>query len=157
MLEDAFKILEERSMRRGRGYHQFWYISVAFWLVQSKLDPENASKFKLQAMERVARLYHKALAHMEAPPTTHLPPLEAGFQAPGSWLSNPDSMGVCWSFIHFLVWLVIREMESLTRSIQFTLGGTDDPVGVLDPFDASDWTLDNLWSMEGDFDTSVLG
>ena len=65
ILSDAFKLLEERVMRLGRGYDQFWWVSAAYSIVQAKLEPGLAEEIMLQATERVTELYRKKLAHME--------------------------------------------------------------------------------------------
>jgi hypothetical protein len=65
ILSDAFKLLEEKFMRLGRGYDHFWWVSAAYSIVQAKLEPELAEEIKLQATERVAELYRKKLAHIE--------------------------------------------------------------------------------------------
>lgn len=65
ILDKALRILEERAMRPGRGQHLFWFISAAYSLVQSKITPEHSDVCKLQATERVAKLYYKMLAFRE--------------------------------------------------------------------------------------------
>ena len=65
ILSDAFKLLEQRFMRLGRGYDHFWWVSAACSIVQTKLEPELAEEIKLRATERVAELYRKKMTHME--------------------------------------------------------------------------------------------
>lgn len=62
MLEQAFEILEERAVRLGRDFKNFWFVSAASGLVQSKLAPEHAAFFRDQTTDRVAKLFHKILA-----------------------------------------------------------------------------------------------
>jgi hypothetical protein len=44
----AFKIPEERCMRRGRGLHQYWYISASCSDVGMKMDPQRTTDLKLK-------------------------------------------------------------------------------------------------------------
>jgi hypothetical protein len=87
----AFKLLEEKFMRQGRGYDHFWWVSAACSIVQVKLEPELAEEIKLQTTERVAELYRKKLAHMEAESAVlqegHTYPVENGGHSDASWVS----------------------------------------------------------------------
>jgi hypothetical protein len=91
ILASAFKLLEERFMRSGRGYDHFWWVSAACSIVQAKLEPELAEQIKLQATERVAELYRRKLAYTETVSTMvqegEIPPLEDGGNAEGTWVS----------------------------------------------------------------------
>jgi hypothetical protein len=86
----AFKLLEEKFMRQGRGYDHFWWVSAACSIVQVKLEPELAEEIKLQTTERVAELYRKKLAHMETDSILqegHTHPVENGGNSDGTWIS----------------------------------------------------------------------
>lgn len=87
----AFKLLEEKFMRQGRGYDHFWWVSAACSIVQVKLEPELAEGIKLQTTERVAELYRKKLAHMETDSAIlqegHTHPVENGGNSDGTWIS----------------------------------------------------------------------
>jgi hypothetical protein len=81
-------------LRRGRGYHQFWWVTAACSLVQAKLEPGRAGELTLQATERVAELFRKTLEHMKNVPTEpvpmqagDLPSTEGGMQIGGTWIS----------------------------------------------------------------------
>ncbi|KAF2811596.1 uncharacterized protein BDZ99DRAFT_414077 [Mytilinidion resinicola] len=65
-MDKALRILEERAMRPGRGFHMFWFVSAAFSLVQIRTNPELASIYKLQATDRVSKLYYRILAMQES-------------------------------------------------------------------------------------------
>lgn len=78
ILDIAFKILEEKAMRRGQGLHDYWYLSAARSLVEMKMYPERAASFKLLATERVATLYQRFLgmgSSFQRPPELKLPHL----------------------------------------------------------------------------------
>jgi hypothetical protein len=106
ILNQAFKIFEEKCMRQEGGLYFYWHVSAAYGLVQSKLDHESSASSKLEATDRVAELYHKMLAFQEAapekpPPTMAIPSAavprsEAGFQFPGSWFysASANALGV---------------------------------------------------------------
>jgi hypothetical protein len=136
MLDDTFKILEERCMRRGIGYHQFWYISAACSLVQTKLDPETAMTLRLLATERVYNLYRKGLETFEKPREVGNLLKERGLSSvnqAGGGLNLADTPAGSWFF---------------TAN---TLGFTQNEQGLGDAgmgFDASDWTLDDLWPLD---------
>ncbi|KAF2738580.1 hypothetical protein EJ04DRAFT_560586 [Polyplosphaeria fusca] len=61
-ISSALRLLEERSMRPGRGNHQFWYISAGCSLVRTQFEPAKADVYRRQACDRVARLLHRILA-----------------------------------------------------------------------------------------------
>ncbi|KAF2107497.1 hypothetical protein BDV96DRAFT_606350 [Lophiotrema nucula] len=61
-MERSLRLQEERSMRPGRGNHQFWYVSAAISLVRTQFDPSRADILKRQAGDRVAKLLYKILA-----------------------------------------------------------------------------------------------
>ncbi|KAF2004480.1 hypothetical protein P154DRAFT_617026 [Amniculicola lignicola CBS 123094] len=61
-IEKALSIIEERSIRPGRGNHQYWIVSAACSLARSKRDPENADELRKQAAGRVSRLLYKILS-----------------------------------------------------------------------------------------------
>lgn len=101
ILNQAFKVLEEKCMRQGEGLYFYWHVSAAYGLVQSRLDHERSASLKLEATDRIAKLYHKILAFQEGPknpatiPSTALPRSEAGFNSPGSWFYSANVLGVC--------------------------------------------------------------
>jgi hypothetical protein len=100
MLNGAFKIMEERSMRRGRGLQQAWYVSVAWSLVEMKMDPERAPTIKAQATERVAALYRSILDSWEREVRPQKPLSTSGtaLQTVGpdtsSWFYSASVLGV---------------------------------------------------------------
>lgn len=101
ILDEAFKILEEKCMRRGEGFQYYWHVSAAWGLVQSKLGHESFDDMKVQATDRIAKLYHKVLAFQEGPrkpstipPSAALPQPTGGLNMPGSWLYSANILGV---------------------------------------------------------------
>ncbi|KAF2490610.1 hypothetical protein BU16DRAFT_566619 [Lophium mytilinum] len=109
-MDKSFRILEERAMRPGRGFHMFWFVSAAFSLVQIRTNPEQASTYELQATDRVSKLYYKVLAmqdNVSRPPLNvpiaamtpfhpqqdPVPGLLDGFDLMDDW-----TLGDMWSF-----------------------------------------------------------
>jgi hypothetical protein len=90
ILAIAFKLLEDKFMRQGRGYDHFWWVSAACAIVQAKLEPELAEEIKLQATDRVAELYRNKVAYTETGsltlPEGEIPPMQ-GSNAEGTWVS----------------------------------------------------------------------
>ena len=64
-MEKALRLQEERSMRPGRGNHQFWYVSAAYSLVSTKLEPQRAEILQIQSTDRISKLYFKILGSQE--------------------------------------------------------------------------------------------
>ncbi|KAJ4302986.1 hypothetical protein N0V90_001877 [Kalmusia sp. IMI 367209] len=58
----ALRLLEERSMRPGRGNHHYWYISAAISLVTIQYEPENTRVLERQASDRVCKLLYQILS-----------------------------------------------------------------------------------------------
>ncbi|KAF1971756.1 hypothetical protein BU23DRAFT_469893 [Bimuria novae-zelandiae CBS 107.79] len=58
----ALRLLEERSMRPGRGNHHFWYLSAAISLVETQYRPEDIQMLEGEASERVCALLYRMLA-----------------------------------------------------------------------------------------------
>lgn len=151
LMEDAFKILDDRCLRVGREMYEYWYASCACNLVQLRLDPHRASIAILAAGDRVAALYGQILAAMvespapedlqepSAPPS--LGPTEASWYYSGT--NTLDVSNFCHSFTR-------------TKGHQFSTPGMD-PAAGLDLFDSSDWTLDNLWPMGAEYSMLPLG
>jgi len=145
-------------MRRGKGLHQFWYVSAAAALIESKLEPGRAGTAKIEATERVARLYHRYLASWDKKPETQNVVSETSMPLVGStsgaWNhgSVGNALAVC--FEHFL------DISNVTNQTQFSVPnqyietGTEIGMGI-NIFDSSDWTLDNLWPMEEEFEALI--
>lgn len=101
MLDDAFKVLEEKCMRRGEGFQYYWHVSAACGLVQSKLGNESFEDVKVRATDRIAKFYHRVLAYQEGPgrpatipPSAAVPRTEGGSTAPNSWYYSANVLGV---------------------------------------------------------------
>jgi hypothetical protein len=101
MLDIAFKVLEEKCMRRGEGFQYYWHVSAAFGLVQSKLGNENFDDVKFRATDRIAKFYHRVLKFQEGPenpatipPPSAVPRIEGGSTAPNSWFYSANVLGV---------------------------------------------------------------
>ena len=97
MLKRAFKVLEERCMRRGEGFQFYWHVSAAYGLVQSKLGSESLEEMKMRATDKLAKFYHKVLAFQESPekpaviPFPPPPRIEGGVSLPAnSWFSSTN-------------------------------------------------------------------
>jgi hypothetical protein len=61
-MERALSLLEQRSLRPGRGNHQYWYLSAACNLVGIQFEPERAQALEKQATDRVCKLHYKILS-----------------------------------------------------------------------------------------------
>ena len=61
-MEKAFRLLEQRSLRPGRGNHQYWYLSAACSLAAIQFEPERAQALEKQATDRVCKLLYKMLS-----------------------------------------------------------------------------------------------
>lgn len=59
---NALKLLEERSMRPGRGNHHYWYLSGAVSLVSIQYAPEQRLNLEEEAGGRVCNLLYRMLA-----------------------------------------------------------------------------------------------
>jgi hypothetical protein len=64
-IDKAFRLLEQRSLRPGRGNHQYWYLSAACSLVRIQFDPGRAQALEKQATDRVCKLWYKILSLQE--------------------------------------------------------------------------------------------
>jgi len=100
-MHDTFKLFEERCMRRGRGFRQFWYLSAACSVAESQLDPSCATVARDAAPGRLSKLYLRAMESWEKEARTEnlaglLPGTE--LQTPGihagSWLYSANVLGV---------------------------------------------------------------
>ncbi|KAF1953148.1 hypothetical protein CC80DRAFT_150507 [Byssothecium circinans] len=59
----SFLLLEERSMRPGRGTHQYWFLSAACSLVSIQFEPATRTKaLERQACDRVCKLLYRVLS-----------------------------------------------------------------------------------------------
>jgi hypothetical protein len=58
----ALKLMEERSLRPGRGNHHYWYLSAAISLVSIQYAPEQRSYLEEEAGGRVCNLLYRMLA-----------------------------------------------------------------------------------------------
>ena len=100
MLDLAFKILEERCMRKGEGFQFYWHVSAAHGLVQSKLGNESFEDVKARATDRIAKFYHRVLAFQEGPEkTATITPsavltVEDGPIVPNTWFRSANDLGV---------------------------------------------------------------
>jgi hypothetical protein len=101
ILDEAFKVLEEKCMRRGEGFQYYWHVSAAWGIVEWKLGRESFEAVKVQSTDRIAKLYHKVLAFQEGPrKRTELPPPTAlsriggGINTSGSWDYSANVLGV---------------------------------------------------------------
>ena len=61
-MDNAFRMLEQRSLRPGRGNHQYWYLSAACSLVGIQFDPGRTQALEKQATDRVCKLAYKILS-----------------------------------------------------------------------------------------------
>jgi hypothetical protein len=61
-MEKAFRILEQRSLRPGRGNHQYWYLSAACSMVNIQFEPGRTQALEKQATDRVCKLLYKILS-----------------------------------------------------------------------------------------------
>ncbi|KAI9758709.1 MAG: hypothetical protein M4579_002884 [Chaenotheca gracillima] len=64
-IEKTLALLEDKIMRLGQGFRQYWFVSTAYGLVYSTLSPEHSALQKQQAIDRVQRLYYKVLGSQE--------------------------------------------------------------------------------------------
>jgi hypothetical protein len=101
ILDEAFKVIEEKCMRRGEGFQYYWYVSATYGLVRLRQGQESFDAAKVQATDRIAKLYHKVLAFQEGPrkpstkpPSTAPPILKGGSTAPASWYYSANMLGV---------------------------------------------------------------
>jgi hypothetical protein len=101
MLDDAFKVLEERCMRRWEGFQYYWHVIAACGLVQSRLGNESFEDVRVNAIDRIAKFYHRVLAFQEGPeipptipPFTAIPRVQGGQTAPNSWYYSANVLGV---------------------------------------------------------------
>lgn len=60
--EKALRLLEERSLRPGRGNHQYWVLSAAVSLVSIQFDAQKAEALERTAVDRVCKLLYMTLA-----------------------------------------------------------------------------------------------
>jgi hypothetical protein len=67
IMEDTFQLLEERSLRPGRGDHQYWYLSAACSLVSIQFEPQRTQLLEREACDRVCRLLYKVLSLQDDP------------------------------------------------------------------------------------------
>lgn len=94
----ALKLLEERSMRPGRGSHHYWYLSAAISLVQiqfaeadGKGEPEK-KKLEREAGDRVCALLYRVMA-LQQEEGAEGDPAEVILDAGGAGSAgNPNSM-----------------------------------------------------------------
>jgi hypothetical protein len=61
-MEKAFRLLEQRSLRPGRGNHQYWYLSAACSLVGIQFEPGRTQALEKLATDRVCKLAYKVLS-----------------------------------------------------------------------------------------------
>lgn len=140
-------------MRPGRGFHQFWFVSAAWSLVRTRLNPDLAQVLKQRAPDKLSKLYYKVLAALEDLPDSHS--LEKVYYL---WIPN---------------WILLNQAQATmsTNSLSNRLTRATDPKDPMlyplaiaddhpiytepDQFhfgDFAEWTLDDLWSF--DFSTN---
>jgi hypothetical protein len=100
-LDEAFKVLEEKCMRRGEGFQYYWHVSAAWGIVEWKLGRENFEAVKVQSTDRISKLYHKVLAFQERPrkppeipPSATLSRVGGGINTSASWNYSANVLGV---------------------------------------------------------------
>ncbi|KAF2854352.1 hypothetical protein T440DRAFT_273668 [Plenodomus tracheiphilus IPT5] len=127
-LEKALRLRNELVIRLGRGGHAFWYLSAAYSLVSMRYNPLQSATFKLQAVDRVSKLFYTMLSLLDEPneqsmaSEVTLENVVPAFPQLNATLSEPLS----------------------TRS--FTDAGLQfDPVAFSG---SSDWMLDDFWFLD---------
>ncbi|KAF2181687.1 hypothetical protein K469DRAFT_670795 [Zopfia rhizophila CBS 207.26] len=129
IMEKALRLQEERSMRPGRGTHQYWYISAASSLVRMRVDPARATILKQQATDEISKLYYKILALQEDPGEEYL----------------ANEVTICDSPTRSAA----RRNETVPLIAPFPSEKFPSEELRLDAFDfgaMSEWMLDDLWS-----------
>ncbi|KAF2474124.1 uncharacterized protein BDR25DRAFT_280869 [Lindgomyces ingoldianus] len=123
-IEKALRLQEESSMRPGRGSHQYWYLSAAASLVQTRFEPEHEAVLRMQVTDRISKLFYKILSLQEDHGDEYLANeviLSNGYPAPQG--EAPET--------------------STFSSDTFTSGRLDS----FEFPDTSEWLLDDFWSL----------
>jgi hypothetical protein len=66
-MDKSFRLLEQRSLRPGRGDHHYWCLSAAYSLVNIQFEPGRAQALERQATDRVCKLEYKKLSLRDEP------------------------------------------------------------------------------------------
>ena len=64
-IHNALSMLENQVVQLGTSYTFYWYISAGYALLQSTINPDQSMLESNQAVERLARLFYRALASQE--------------------------------------------------------------------------------------------
>ncbi|KAL5382724.1 hypothetical protein DPSP01_006283 [Paraphaeosphaeria sporulosa] len=128
----ALKLLEERSMRPGRGSHHYWYLSAAVGLVEIKFcrgGEEEKMRLGREAGERVSRLLYRVLALREE-----------GEVCPGEIIMGSGEGAA------------METPASMGTGFEIGNGGAAGFQGVgMEGWDIDVWGLDDFWVL-GDWD-----
>ena len=65
LLDTALAMLEEKIMRLGVGFQEYWFSSAAYSLVRSISSAGHSSSQELQAIDRFTRVYYRIIAFQE--------------------------------------------------------------------------------------------
>ncbi|KAF2680180.1 hypothetical protein K458DRAFT_445398 [Lentithecium fluviatile CBS 122367] len=134
-MDKAYRVLEQRALRPGRGNHQYFYVSAAHSLAGTLFEPERAQALEKQATDRVCKLYYKILSLQDEPLEDMAQEIILGdgsLSAPALFQKTPETID----------------------TVSFQLGNTlvdQPPLLPLDGFGdnaASGWMLDDFWFMD---------
>ena len=70
LVEGALDLLEDKVLRLGEWYHQYWFASAAFAFASCRVEERGEDAARNKAVERVSRLYYKVLAFQNKRSTT---------------------------------------------------------------------------------------
>lgn len=144
----ALALQEECATRLGRGAQAYWYLSAALGLVGLQYDPLQSTTMKLQAVDRISRLYYKMLSLLDEPTEQSLAS-EVRFS-----LGRKDADMLTTKQV------VLEDHHPTVPQLNATSTESAEPLSVesfvdaglrLDAFDlggASEWMLDDFWFLD---------
>lgn len=134
--DSSLRLMEERSMRPGRGNHHYWLLSAATSLVNIQYYPEKRAVLELEATERVCSLLYRVLALQE----------EHGEGDPGDVVLEQRTVAAMETPVSLMdMRLPVGEAQFVGGSVEVEAFGWDE---------GSAWMMDDHWFVE-DFEAGA--